>query len=199
MALHVNKKQDKGENYKPRKFDFCFSLKLGKEGGWETILSFYRFSIHHRHWQCFVNVSCAKVVLWGTASGTKNQKTVKYLNILKTEQPTLWNNLPQTLKTQAVHSSVDNIPPHRAGFDEIEQEQTSPWHNSMRSGGAEPAKNLVCLEKAKGCLSTWQRHLLYESSSTFPHHQPLVRDPTCRDQMELSKRGWNWLSWSQWQ
>lgn len=194
MALYANKIQDKGENYKQRKSYFCFSLKFGKEGGQEKMFLFYRFSIHHRHWQCCVNVSCDKVVLWGTASGKK--KTVKHLNILKTEQPSLWNSLPQMLKTQAVHSSVDSIPPHKAEFYEIEQEQTSPWHNSMRSIGAEPVKNLVCLVKAGGCLSTWQRNLLCKSSSTFFQHQPLMRDPTCRGQMELSKRGWNRLSWS---
>lgn len=48
------------------------------------------------------------------------------------------------LKTQAVHSSVGNIPPHKAELDDIEQEQTSPWQSSMRSIGAEPAKDLVC-------------------------------------------------------
>lgn len=49
VSLYVNEKQDKGENCKQRKFDFCFSVKFEKEGGQEKMLLLYKFSIHHRH------------------------------------------------------------------------------------------------------------------------------------------------------
>lgn len=82
VSLCVSKKQDEGENDKQRKFNFCFSLKFGKKGGQEKTLLFYRFSTHHR-------------------IGMDTSNVLFQLNILKRAQPTLWNNLPQMLKTQA--------------------------------------------------------------------------------------------------
>lgn len=53
----------KENKFKQRKFDVWFSLKFGKEGGQENTDVLYKFSIHHRHWQFLIHISCAKLVL----------------------------------------------------------------------------------------------------------------------------------------
>lgn len=58
------------------------------------------------------------------------------------------------LKTWVVQSNANNVPSHEAEFDQIEQEQTTLWHNPGRLMGAAPVKYLVCLVNAGGCHST---------------------------------------------
>lgn len=84
---------------------------------------------------------------------------------------------------------MNNIPSHEAEFDQIEQEQTSPQHNPMRFVGAEPVKNFVCLVNVGGSF-----HMTEVSVRDHPpfftyEPQPLMRDPTCRNQIELNKKG----------
>jgi len=48
---------------------------------------------------------------------------------------------------------VNNTPSHEAEYDQIEQDQISPWHHPVGFMSAKPAKNLVILVNTDSYLS----------------------------------------------